>query len=282
MNRMAAEQDNVRAALEWGMSHAPEAALRLTTALGWFWVTQARWVEGLRFAERALEHISEVPPSLRAKTLGWAGVLAYHFGDFQRGKLWLRESLEWHQREDNPPGVYFGLYHSGIIADLQHDPYVAHRLFTQALEVARQQDNPSMIADCLAALGRVLRDLDYYDHARLYYEDSLALYRQVGNQHGEATQVLFLGQLSMLQGNPGEARRLTEQALTLFRALGDLGSIGGAVGYLAEIAITMGEFASARAFLAESLALARKTGNQRGVDILQNRLAEIETLSADE
>lgn len=38
----AAEQDNIRAALEWGMAHAPEAALRLTTALGWFWVTQSR------------------------------------------------------------------------------------------------------------------------------------------------------------------------------------------------------------------------------------------------
>jgi predicted ATPase/DNA-binding SARP family transcriptional activator len=295
MNRMSAEQDNVRAALEWGMSHAPEAALRLTTALGWFWVTQARWVEGLRFMERILEHAScsagwkpALRPQdagatlLRAKAFGWAGVLAYHLGDFQRGKSWLRESLEWHQRENNPPGIYFGLYHLGIIADLQHDPYAAHRLFTQALEVARQQDNPSMIADCLAALGRVLRDLDYYDHARLYYEESLAIHRQVGNQHGEATQILFLGQLSMLQGNPDEACRLTEQALTLFRALGDLGSVGGALGHLAEIAVTMGDFASARAFFAESLALARKTGNQRGVEVLQNRLAEIKSPSANE
>ncbi len=37
-NRLGAEQENLRVALEWRLRTEPEAALRLSSALGWFWM----------------------------------------------------------------------------------------------------------------------------------------------------------------------------------------------------------------------------------------------------
>jgi tetratricopeptide (TPR) repeat protein len=276
MNRMAAEQDNVRAALEWGMNHAPEAAMRLATAMGAFWLTQARWVEGLQVMERCLAHSAEIAPRLGAKVFGWAGVFAYHLGDFERGQSWLQQSLACHEQTGNPKGALFVLYHQGIIASLRHDYSFAQRFLTEALDLGRQQDNQHLIADCLAALGRIARDLDYYDQALHHYEESLTLHRQMGNQHGVATQILFLGELALLRGEREEARRLIEKSLALFQSLGDIGSVGGALGRLGEIALAMGDVVAARAYYVESLELIRKTGSQRGESLVARMLAKIE------
>src|SRR5262245_19280050 len=56
--RLERKQDNLRAALRWLLDQeAPEereAALRLASALGWFWWEQGYFTEGRRWLEEAL------------------------------------------------------------------------------------------------------------------------------------------------------------------------------------------------------------------------------------
>ena len=73
-NRMAAEQDNLRAAMKWGLARSPENALRIAASLPLYWTTGGFSAEGFRWIQEAvvkyMEKMGEVEqPSLRAKGL---------------------------------------------------------------------------------------------------------------------------------------------------------------------------------------------------------------------
>ena len=60
LERLEADHDNLRLALEWSLGRErPEAALRLCTALGVFWDMGNCWREGARWLKRALEKPSD-------------------------------------------------------------------------------------------------------------------------------------------------------------------------------------------------------------------------------
>ena len=78
--RLAAEHDNLRAALDWAAERgAVETGLRLATALLWFWWEHGHVSEGRKWLEEALGRSGAVPVLLRAKALGAAGLLVAAF-----------------------------------------------------------------------------------------------------------------------------------------------------------------------------------------------------------
>jgi len=53
--RVAAELDNLRAALQWAVEQpARDIAVPLAGALGWFWYSHGDWNEGRTWLQRAL------------------------------------------------------------------------------------------------------------------------------------------------------------------------------------------------------------------------------------
>jgi predicted ATPase len=88
--RLEGDYDNLRAAVEWGLEHDPEAALRLAGNLYLFWNTRGCY-EARAWLEAALKRVEALPPTTgaaapdRARALGrgWLGVqlLAYTLGD---------------------------------------------------------------------------------------------------------------------------------------------------------------------------------------------------------
>jgi non-specific serine/threonine protein kinase len=265
LNRLGAEQDNLRAALEWALAHEAEAALRLAVGLGWFWLVRGQWREGREVLERALAQAPQAPPQRRGWAMGWAGTFAYHEIDFERGQGWLQQSLDLHRQESNLSGMAFALFHLGTVAHFQGHHATAHPLLSEALALARQQGDPALAADCLCRLGWVRRDQGDYEQARGCYEEGLALHRQGGHQHGEASALFYLGHLALVRGEHEEARRLMEQALEGFRDLGDLGSVVGALNRLAEIALATGNPEAARTLYTEGLALTRQIDSPRAM-----------------
>src|SRR6185437_662390 len=77
LDRVDAEYDNLRAALQWaGESGNVELGLRLAISLGRYWAMRGSLGEGLRWLSEFLAHKTGVLPELRAAALYAAAQLA--------------------------------------------------------------------------------------------------------------------------------------------------------------------------------------------------------------
>lgn len=92
--RLAANHDNLRAALAWGEQHDPELMLRLAGNLWRFW--WANLTEGRAWLERALvAGGDEGPGPLRVKALGSASIVASMQGRSDAARFSHERPLSW-------------------------------------------------------------------------------------------------------------------------------------------------------------------------------------------
>src|SRR5947209_2004948 len=100
------EQENLRAALLKLIEYEEAAlAVRLCTALSWYWITRGSFHEGQGSLEAALAlpH-NEMSPASRAQALCGAGDLALRQGNYTTAALLLEESVACYQELHHTPG----------------------------------------------------------------------------------------------------------------------------------------------------------------------------------
>jgi predicted ATPase/DNA-binding SARP family transcriptional activator len=92
ISRLAAEHDNLRAALDYLRGADPPRHLRLAGALAWFWNAHSHFGEGRERLAATIEHYGERDARL-ARALTGAGVLATEQGDTAEGFDLLTDAL---------------------------------------------------------------------------------------------------------------------------------------------------------------------------------------------
>ncbi len=113
-----------------------------------------------------------------------------------------------------------------------------------------------------------------YKRAEALCEESLALYRELGDQRGIAFSLGILGDIAWVRSDPARARSLLEEALALFKAVDDQEYAAYSLFSLGLVARSQGEYARARALFMESVALHRELGNKRGIAHSLSQLAQ--------
>jgi predicted ATPase/transcriptional regulator with XRE-family HTH domain len=95
LEKLEAEHDNLRAALEWSQVEAQgeQIGLRVAAALWRFWLVHGHLREGRRWLEGMLAGSPEAWPAVRAKALYGAGALAEDQGDYAAARAFFAESL---------------------------------------------------------------------------------------------------------------------------------------------------------------------------------------------
>ena len=120
-------------------------------------------------------------------------------------------------------------------------------------------------AKALKAAARLALVQGDYQRGEVLCEESLVLYRELGDTAGEAFSVYLLGIVAWRKGHSASARELSEKALTLSRAVNDRELIASSLFQLAYMASYQGAYTSACDLYAENVALNRELGNKRGV-----------------
>lgn len=119
------------------------------------------------------------------------------------------------------------------------------------IESAGEAD-PAVLARLRYLLGQAAAYNSQWAEARLFLEQALPLYRQIGARLGEAGTIKSLGDVARLQARYQEAAELYQQALPLYRQIGDrLGEAGTLVAQ-ARLARAAGDFDKARAAYREA------------------------------
>lgn len=254
LERLEAEHDNLRGALAWSQADPgrSELGLRLAGALFWFWNLQGYFEEGRQWVEKALKRAgSSTDVAAQARALYCAGGLAFLQGDYDIAKEWLEKSVD----------TWRALRATAAEHEL--------RGVTRRLGLA------------LIVLGMVEYNRRDLKTARRYEEESVDIFKNLGDEWGLALALNDLGNVTKREPNIEEARRLFEKSLKIWRKINEDWGLSLTLGNLGGVAFQMGDYRAARQLLEEALEIQRKRGDKWGIASSLNRLAAVFTKQPD-
>jgi len=233
--RLAAERDNLHAALRWAVDRGEAAvALRLAAALGWYWTLTSARAEALEWTAKAL-----ALPGDQASAGARAQVLAFRALTVLSGGVDLSAALE---------------QGAAAVAQLEALPADEPRRGHPVLTIL-----PALVAmfanDDRAALERLRADRHHQDPWM-----------------GAAAHLLT-GFLMVNLGEAGAAERELDQALDRFRELGERWGFGQALVGRADLASTRGQHEQAMADLEEAMEVLAGLGDREDVGQILIRTA---------
>jgi predicted ATPase/DNA-binding SARP family transcriptional activator len=137
-------------------------------------------------------------------------------------------------------------------------------------------------------LGTLAQFRGDYARARSAYEQSISLFRDLGDKHGLAESLQSLADIVADQGDDAAARVLYATARTAFeenlarsQQLGDQWNIASTLNSLGELARLEGDYPAARSFYEESLFIRSELGDQRGIGVSTNNLGFVAQYQGD-
>jgi predicted ATPase len=262
--RLELEHDNLRTAMSYYLEAGEGVlALRLGTALHWFWVMRGHFGKGRRWLEAALERGTGVEPGLRAESLSAAGTLAWRQGDYSVARRYFEESLALRRGLGDGKAVASSLLSLGALAYAQGDYEDARALASEAMALQRELGDKLGVASALLSLGNVALDQGRPE-ARERYEESLALSRELGDKLMVAYALDNLGVLAW-HDDDKDTKALTEEVLARYGDLGSRSGMAGATHRLGLLAFARGDYHEARERYEESLAIKRELGEARAI-----------------
>lgn len=101
---------------------------------------------------------------------------------------------------------------------------------------------------------------DAEKQATALFTESVALFRELGDDWGAGGSILYLGAIRQEQGDNAAARSLYEEVVAIMRESKDLWRLASGLDILAELLLSEGEHSRAEALTEESLILQRKLG----------------------
>ena len=280
LDRIAREQGNLRAALEWSLEESPDVALGLAAALVPFWRIRGPFAEGRRFLDEALA-LEGGAAADRARALAGAGALAYALGDVASAAARFEESLPVSREAGDPVGVAGALNNLGVIARERGDLERARVLYEESAAVARGCD-AKLAATAISNLGLMAQRRGDDRAARGLLEEAVALDRASGDLLGASGSLVYLSSVLANLGETDAARAAGKDALALARSFGSENGIARALLAVGWLELALGNAPeAARAHYAESLALFQKMGVSRGVAIAHANLASTALAAGD-
>ena len=140
-------------------------------------------------------------------------------------------------------------------------PAAAAEHFGRALDLFRQAGDEIGEATVLNGLGRVEQISGRYDRATAYHRRAMVLLERAGDRAGQARAHNKLGAIATRRGRFRSAARHFQQALTAFREAGDETGEAVALNNLGLAEQRLGRYGSAAGHLEEALDRAGRLGN---------------------
>jgi predicted ATPase/DNA-binding SARP family transcriptional activator/DNA-binding CsgD family transcriptional regulator len=221
VDRLEAEHDNVRAALDWSLESDPETALGLVAVLGNFWWAHGHINAGSRWLEAALTRTGGLETVVRAGALRFAGVLSEEQGRYEWAEEFYEEGLALYRRLGDRRGVAALLNSLGSLSHITGNQAEAMDLTEKSLSIKQELGDESGVAISLNNLGAIVQTTGDLARAQTLFEESLQMARKQGDKTGAAISLLNLGTLAVEQDEPARAQALLLDALQVLRQLGD-------------------------------------------------------------
>jgi predicted ATPase/DNA-binding CsgD family transcriptional regulator len=265
VDRLTAEQDNLRSALRWSIRHDPATALRLVNGLWLFWYVRGHLSEGRQWLMEAVRVGESATPDIRALAMNNLGNLHYELGELDLAASSYEESLRLWREAGDEVGAADVLNNLGMLATSRGDVRKARALLTESLEEHRRLRDFPGVAPTLNNLGDLAIAEGDGAAAWRWNKEALGLSLELGSSRRVAHSTLNMGVAQRCLGNDEAAIPLLERSLAMFQDARDLSGIAIALQQLARVAISRGDRTSAGERLSRALALHRRGLDRRGL-----------------
>jgi predicted ATPase/DNA-binding SARP family transcriptional activator len=270
---LQADRDNLSAAMDWAFRRDPDVAVRLTSALAYFWLIGRRRSEVRQRLADAVDIARGASVVNRARALTWAAQLAAVEGRADEAASQAQEAYELSKDAADP--WWFALCEAilGLAVGLRGEIRQAGDL----LEASRARfgevgdDWGTAIATML--LGYVSAFTAQHDRARALAQASLDGFRAAGDQWGQTMALELLGFMARRAGAYDDAISAYEEALGVVRDLGLRDEVPFLVADLADLHVHLGDFETAAVLHKEALDLAQDMGAMDAVALARRGLA---------
>jgi predicted ATPase/DNA-binding XRE family transcriptional regulator len=266
LDRLAAEHDNLRGALGWGLTGGDrKRGLRLAAALWRFWWVRGHLSEGRSWLERVLVGESDGDQAARAAALYGLATLATVQGDLARAEEAATSAISLCRASGNELGLAKALVSLGSVASYRGQQDRAVDLFEEGLFLYRGLGVKVGVPDVLNELGILAYLRGEFGRAADYYEESLGLCRELGNEQAVALVLVNLGDARRRAGELERAEDHLVEALARTRLLGDGPGVAASLTGLGQIARLRGDVPRAADRFVEASALFRSVDDAFGM-----------------
>ena len=317
------EHDNLRAALAWSALDASRdlAGLRLAKALHYFWHRRSYWHEGRRWLEETIANYdahrdpqSPIGDLYLARAIVAEGLLAYQQNDYGGIRTKLERGLALAQalNDSNTAAMALGLQaqltsYAGNIVDAlalseagitsarqsgdrwtlawndyiyamivyRRDEAAARAALDESVRLFREVGDKRSIATYLNVLGYITANAGELDAAHALFEEALTIGYELEDKNLQIVELGNLASLAQLQGDAARAIELHEQVLAQARDLGFKANMAGSLKGLGVLHIDQGELDTADQLLRESLQLYQEIEFHSGVAMALAGLSRI-------
>ncbi|MDP9321496.1 MAG: adenylate/guanylate cyclase domain-containing protein [Chloroflexota bacterium] len=262
LDRLEAEHENFRAALDWSLNGgAVEVALRLAAALWRFWQMRGHLAEGERWLRKVLALPAAGQSRARVRALTAAGGIAYWQEDIETARSHYASSVAAGRELNDSALVAEGLYNLSFTVPAASGE--RRSVLEECVALYRQLGDERGVANSLLATGGLLYDMGSFAEAEDALNEGLAIAESLGDLFTSAGMLHMLGNLAESRGDAGTAESRLHASLELAARAGDLSAIAIVVGDLSRLALRGGRVEPGARLAGAAAAMRKVTGVER-------------------
>ena len=265
LDRVEAEHNNMRAALDWSLKNGADlqTGIRLAASLGLFWYLHSHFVEGLDRIEVFLQKARAFPENATlAKLLFRTADLHLHQAEFESALRLGNEAVEVSRRINDKSMLAWALYVQGDIYLALNDLKAAEESLNEGINVCVEIGYEGVEDISLLLLSTILLRQGELDRAHETVTQGLALAEKLSDPWSIASGMQILGGIYLGQKKYDQARTNLERSLDASRVVGDKFIIGGALVNLANLTNLQEQYEESDRFAEEALSIFQLIGDE--------------------
>ncbi|MCW5852695.1 MAG: tetratricopeptide repeat protein [Anaerolineae bacterium] len=265
--RLDVERDNLRAALRWAATQAPDLGARACWALGWYWLRRGLFSEGRQWTETMLAGLPDGSADVaddvrRAQALVVRGMMGIYQSDGPLARASLKEAVSRFRAVGDKRCLAIALAWLGLASALQMDGAAQRLAAHESIALSRELNDLWWLAWALVSAASPTSYLDDLATVEARVRESQAHFTQVGDPWGVAYSHVALAGICLNRGDYTGVREWGDKCLPLLKDLGDEANANLALSFMAPAASLEGDHDRARQLSEECLPLSTRLGAQ--------------------
>jgi tetratricopeptide (TPR) repeat protein len=272
LRRLETDRDNFGTAIDWALRHDPEMAVRLTSALAYFWLIGRHRPEVRWRLNQAVDAGGDVSPARRARALAFAAVVGATAGNLETAASQAEEACRLSKELGDPWWTALSQGVLGLAIGLQRDARGSQLLEEARASFEQMGEEWGAALTCLF-LGYVSGfAAAQHERAAALARRGLNGFRAAGDQWGQTMTLELLGWLARRRGAYQDAVAVYEEALGVIRDLGLPDEVPMLLVDLGNVQVLLEDYEAAAILHGEALVLGLELGARDTVAYARNGL----------